>query len=125
MSDAQGRPGRAQRWDARAPQADVTRVRQWAQERVPDKVHDQVRLDVETQGPTITIVERRPPQPGLGSEWTRRRIAQLRYDPSAELWTLCHSDAYQRWHVTDLPPTPDVRVLIDEMERDPDGVFWA
>lgn len=126
MSDPQRPPGRRSRaWHARVPEADLAQVRQWAGARIPVEMADQARLDVEVHGPTITIVERRPPsQPQLGPEWSRQRIAQLRYDPDSSRWTLCHSDPQQRWHLCDLAPEPDVGVLIDEMERDPDGLFW-
>lgn len=125
MSDAQGRP-RSPGRNARMPESDSARVRQWARGRVPEEMLDQVRVEAEVHGPTITIVERRPPSgSGLGPEWTRQRIAQLRYDPESSLWTLCHSDRNQRWHVYDLPLSPDVQALIDEIDRDPTGIFWG
>jgi hypothetical protein len=101
-------------------------VRKWARGRVPDALADEMRVEVEAHGTTITVVERRPPShPGLGPDWTRQRIAQLRFDPGASVWTLWHSDSHQRWHPYDLPAQSDVQVLLDEMDGDPVAVFWG
>jgi hypothetical protein len=70
--------------------------------------HDRRKL-VLTKG-AATIVERRAP-------W--------REDFGPE-WTLYWSDRNGRWHLYDLiDPTDDVRVLLNEVDRDPTCIFWG
>ncbi len=61
-----------------------------------------------------------------GPEWTSRGVARLRYTTKVGLWTLYWSDRNGRWHRYDLiEPAPDVRVLLDEVDRDPTCIFWG
>jgi hypothetical protein len=40
------------------------------------------------------------------------------------VWTLYWSDHNVRWHRYDLvDPKPDIGVLLDEIDRDPTGIF--
>src|SRR6266511_5341653 len=71
---------------ARPPETDVARVRRYCQRRVPPHARDQVRLETVVRGSAITIIERRAPwRDDFGPEWSRLKVAQLRYDPGA--WT--------------------------------------
>jgi Protein of unknown function (DUF3024) len=75
----------------------------------------------------VTIVERRAPwREDYGPEWTSRGVARLRYTAKSGVWTLYWSDRNARWHRYDLiEPTPDIRVLLDEVDRDPTCIFWG
>jgi hypothetical protein len=69
------------------PETDLVRVRRWCEQRIPAHAHHQVRLEHQTHGHTVTIVERRAPwKPGYCPEWTSRPVAQLR--DSANGWRL-------------------------------------
>lgn len=88
---------------------------------------DQVKVDlVESRG-AVTIVERRPPwREDYGPEWTEQGIARFRYVAKDKLWTLYWRDRNQRWHKYDLvPPSADILKLLDEVDRDPTGIFWG
>jgi len=68
------------------PELDVARVRRWCDERVPDAVRDQVRVECEVAPRYLTIVECRPPwREDMGTEWTRFPIARLRYSKQPQL----------------------------------------
>jgi hypothetical protein len=56
--------------------------------RIPVDLRDRVRLEASRRGNAITIAGRRPPwDPDFGPEWTTAHVAQLRLDPSSQLWT--------------------------------------
>ena len=41
-------------------------------------------------------------------------------------WTLCCRDQHGKWHAYDpLPPTPDFRKVLREIQADPTGIFWG
>jgi hypothetical protein len=59
---------------SRIPDGAVERVQRWADQRIPDHVRDQIRIEFDATDRTITIRECRPPwHPDMGDEWTRFR----------------------------------------------------
>jgi len=95
--------------------------------RIPDHVSDQLRLEYSARGDAITIFECRPPwREGLGSAWTRRKIAQLRYDRATATWSLHWADSNGRWLAYEPAQTVgDVGPLLAEIGADPYGCFWG
>lgn len=67
-----------------------------------------------------------PWRKGYGPEWSRG-VARLRYTAGGRLWTLYSSDRNGRWHryYSPVGSTPDIHVLLDEIDRDPTCIFWA
>lgn len=112
---------------SRLPDLDVARVGRWCDERVPDHVRDQVRVECDVGPGHVTIVERRPPRDEKASgEWTRFPIARLRYTKADNSWTLYWRDRNLRFHIYDrCPPSRRVDDLLDEIERDPTAIFWG
>src|SRR5436309_7479802 len=110
---------------SRPPEIDITRVRHHCQRRVPSHARDQVRLETVVRGSAITIIERRTPwRDDVGPEWSRRKVAQLRYDHGT--WTLHSADRNGRWlSYPDLAPSPRLDDLLAEIDRDPAGAFWG
>lgn len=102
-------------------------VRTYCEQRIPPHIRDQIRLETATRGRTVTILERRPPwRPDWGPEWSSSKVAQLRYETGAGTWTLHWSDRNGRWHLYNLvEPSPDVEPLLEEIDRDPTGIFWG
>ncbi|MFL5888168.1 MAG: DUF3024 domain-containing protein [Solirubrobacteraceae bacterium] len=83
--------------------------------RIPPELRDQVRLVCSRHGNSITIAERRPPwNPELmGTEWTGVQVAQLRFDPGPELWSLYCRDSSERWWLyDDVGPSEGVDLLL-------------
>ena len=106
----------------------IAAVEVYCESRIPEDLRDEIRLDVSRRGRSITISEARPPwdPDRMGLEWTRVRVAQLRYDPSSATWTLYCSDSGGRWWLYDgIGSTPSVDPLLAEIERDPTGIFWG
>jgi len=55
-----------------------------------------------------------------------RRRASALHGAKSSVWTLYWSDRNARWHRYDLiGPAPDIRVLLDEVDRDPTCIFWG
>jgi hypothetical protein len=109
------------------PELDVARVRRWCDERVPDAVRDQVRVECEVAPRYLTIVECRPPwREDMGTEWTRFPIARLRYSKGSRSWALCWRDRNLRFQVYDrVAPSSGVEELLQEIGRDPTAIFWG
>ena len=102
-------------------------MRRWCAERVPEHACHQVRVECEVDRSYLTIVERRAPwRADFGPEWTRLPIARLRYTKASKKWTLYWRDRNLRFHRYDrIEPSADVAALIDEIDRDPTGIFWG
>jgi len=109
------------------PPVDIAAIRSYCEQRVPPHALDQVRVEANVDGNTVTIIERRAPwRPDFGPEWTAGPVARLRYVHKYRHWTLFWRDRNQRWHHYDLiEPAVDVTLLLDEIERDPTGIFWG
>lgn len=105
----------------------LAHVALFCENRVPDEVGDEIRLGHAVRGNAITIFECRPPwREGIGADWTRSKIAQLRYDPRAGGWSLHWADHKGRWLPYDrVGPAKDVGPLLAEIGSDPYGAFWG
>ena len=79
------------------------------------------------RGDSVTLIERRPRFRGMpGENWTRMRIAQVRFDPNAATWGLFWADRNERWHrYEDVGPTASLGPLLEEIDQDSIGVFWG
>jgi hypothetical protein len=103
------------------------RLGEFFRHRIPSHARDEVRLEYEVHGDSITLTERRPIFRALpDEEWSKLRIAQLRFDPKATTWALYSADRNERWHrYDDLGPTLSLDALLDEIDRGPTGIFWG
>jgi Protein of unknown function (DUF3024) len=112
---------------SRLPELDVQRVRRWCAQRVPGQLRDQVRVECDTGAGHLTIVECRPPwRKDMGPEWTRFPIARLRYTKATKRWSLYWCGRNLRFHRYDqLPPSPHIDHLLQEIDRDPTAIFWG
>ena len=81
------------------PELDIASVRRWCEQRVPEQIRNQVRVECDIGPGQLTIVECRPPwREGTGPEWTRFPIARLRYTQATRMWTLYWRDRNLRFH---------------------------
>ena len=105
----------------------VATVRRYCQQHIPPELRDQIRLDVETRGQTVTIFECRPPwREAAGSEWSKMKTAQFRFDPDDSTWTLYWADRNGRWLLyDDTPPARDIGDLLRAVDEDRWGCFWG
>jgi hypothetical protein len=93
--------------------------------RVPARFRDEIRMSVEVRENNVTLSEDRPVwrMPG---EWSHRKIAQFRYDPQSERWTLYWSNRHGRPLLyEDKRPATDIATLIREVDADPIGAFFG
>ena len=109
------------------PETAVRAVEAYCAGRVPSHARADVRVEHEIRGTSITLIEARPPwRQDLGPEWTKMKVAQLRFDRSSGVWSLFARDRNERWMDYDfVDPSPDVVDLLMEIERDPTGIFWG
>jgi len=93
--------------------------------RVPAHLHDQIRLDFQFRGDSVTLYEERPAYFNP-RQWVKTVVAQFRYSSSSNTWTLYCADRNSRWHkYMDTEATPDFHSLLDEINEDPTGIFWG
>ena len=109
------------------PEGALDEIQRWVDRRVSEHARDQVRLEVDVTDRTVTILECRPPwRPEYGPGWSRFPIARLRYTKSHNRWSLYWRDRNLKFHEYDLAdPTPDIRELLHEIDRDPTSIFWG
>lgn len=89
-------------------------------------MRDQLVWEVETRGRAITIDERRPPwrPDDKDKSWTKREIAQFRYDFEQFTWTLYWADRNGTWlNVSDVSPAGDVDPLLGIVDENRTGAF--
>jgi hypothetical protein len=113
--------------EAGLAELDVARVRRWCQQRVPDHVRSQLKVEYDVAPRHLTIVECRPPwREDPGAEWTRVPIARLRYTKAARQWSLYWCDRHLRFHLYGrITPSPRIDDLLHEIDRDPTAIFWG
>lgn len=77
------------------------------------------------RGNSVTLLESRPNfrNPKESAEIP---IAQFRYDPDRNIWSLYSADRKNRWHFYEnIEPTPNLSELLAAVDKDPTGVFWG
>ncbi|MBT8226113.1 MAG: DUF3024 domain-containing protein [Dactylosporangium sp.] len=68
----------------------------------------------------------RPYRSGRSASRHRLPIARLTYTKTRRTWQLYYRDRNLRFHRYDqVPPTATIADLLDEIERDPTGIFWG
>jgi hypothetical protein len=112
------------------PELDVVRIRRFVGRRnelIPPSARAEVRIEVDVDDRSATILECRPPwRPGPDEEWARFPIARLRYTKSRREWALYWRDRNLKFHRYDgVAPSPTVESLLEEISRDPTNIFWG
>ncbi len=109
------------------PETALATVRRYCAHKVPHEYRHELLVECAARGRSITIYDCRPPwDPQLGGEWSRRPVAQLRFDPADYHWTLFCADRHSRWHNYSLiDPTPRIADLLNEIDADRTGIFWG
>ena len=99
------------------------KLNDFCKKRVPENLHDKIKLSYKIRGNNVTIIESRPyfKDP---SKWSHMNIAQLRFNSESEDWTLYFSDRNDRWHIYyDLDPSKNIEDLLKEIDEDPTYIF--
>lgn len=97
----------------------------FCQERIPNHQRSQVRPSYKVSGFEVKIIESRPVTPN-NALWIDAPVAKLVYDPDTLLWLLYWLRGPGKWQkYTGLEPTNSLHVVVDEIAKDPDYVFWG
>jgi hypothetical protein len=108
------------------PPADLAKIRHYADQVVPRDFQDQIKMEVDVRGKTVTIVECRPPwREDADSEWTRMGVARMKFDTGSAKWTLYWPDSNGRWHIFDLISPSSISKILKEIELDQTNIFWG
>jgi hypothetical protein len=100
-------------------------LRNFCDKRVPEHARNEIRLSFSVRGNSVLLSEERQ-RWNNPSEWLTMRIAQFRFDPETSKWSLHCRDRNERWHgYKVIRPTKDFSVLLEEVDRDPTGIFWG
>lgn len=108
------------------PELLLRQIDRWCSRCVPKHARTQLRVETKRRGRSVTVVERRAPQEPDGERgWSERRVAQLRYGADGR-WELFSFDRSSKWRmVHDAPDAWSPVPLLEEIDRDPHGVFWS
>jgi hypothetical protein len=88
-------------------------------------VRAKLRVDFRFDGPAVVLFEhrRRLLEPG---EWGEEPVAKFRYVGSRRVWRLFCMHRDWKWHRYELlPESASLAALVDEVRRDPSGIFWG
>jgi hypothetical protein len=97
----------------------------YCEKKIPDKAKDKIRLITRFRGNSVTLVESRPyhRDPAV---WTKTVVAQFRFNPTDDIWTLYCADRNGRWHLYEYTePSMNLDDLLKEIDDDPTGIFWG
>jgi hypothetical protein len=88
-------------------------------------VRAKVRVDYRFDGPAVVLFESRP-RLFNPAEWGEEPVAKFRYVASRQLWRLFCMHRDWKWHrYALLPESGSLAELVDEVRRDPSGIFWG
>jgi hypothetical protein len=97
----------------------------WLERRVPIMVRDQLVVQYRVKRHDVLLFEKRPHRQ-RADEWIESPVAKFRFNRRRGLWTLLWRDRNLEWHIYDLlDPVANLGVLVDEVDRDPTGIFWG
>ena len=106
------------------PEIDVEKVKRYCLAKIPERLHNEVRIATSIRGKSISIHECRPiwrGRPGSGPR--RRRPAPLRGRRNLDALL---RDRNSKWFLYfDLDSHQPVDVILKEIEADPTGIFWG
>jgi hypothetical protein len=92
---------------------------------VPAHIRDKLLIGYKIRGNSVTLFEGRPVYFDK-SKWTQSVVAQFRYSPIDQKWTLYCADRNSRWHkYSRTKPSKIFELLLNEVEADPTGIFWG
>ena len=97
----------------------------FCEERIPDRVKDQIKMDYNIRGNYVTLIEKRRHYKNP-NEWTEQKIAQFRFNTENNKWSLYwwrHTEKWQKYE--EVQPSNDLQELVNEVDEDPVALFWG
>ena len=97
----------------------------YCESRVPQRLHDRVRIEYRIRGNSVTLLERHSMKDREGvSVWSSNTVAQLRYEGGK--WAIYWSDRNDKWHAYHfVEPAEDLTTAFMLIDDDQTGVFWG
>jgi hypothetical protein len=97
----------------------------FCERRIPEHLKSQIKVFYTVRGNEVKIIESRPT---LRSShlWAETPIARLQYNPQTLEWQLYCMRASGKWQkYSEREPAGRLQSLIDEIAKDPNGIFWG
>lgn len=89
------------------------------------RIKAQVRREFRVEGTAIVLSESRL-RFDRPAEWLEHPVAKFRYVKSRRVWELYCVFRDLKWHLYEpLPEAPALAPLVEEVRRDPTGIFWG
>ena len=101
------------------------KLSEYCENKVPEHAKSRLRLKYKIRVNSVTLFEERPDYIDKNI-WIDIKVAQFRYNPADNRWTLYYPDRNNKWNeYYDLDPDPDFNELLQEVEEDPTCIFWG
>ena len=101
------------------------KLARYCERKIPRRLRDKIRVHYKVRGNSITLIESRPYW-NDPTKWSELKVAQFRFEPGNRTWTLYCADRNDRWHpYLEVPSTPNLDDLLEEVDQDPTGIFWG
>jgi hypothetical protein len=93
--------------------------------RVLPAARSQMRVGYRIAGNAVVLYEERPAF-HAPHEWHAMDVAKFTHVGTRREWRLYCQHRDRRWHAYEaLPAAPSLAVLLEEVDRDPTGIFWG
>ncbi len=101
------------------------KLTKYCEQKIPSNLREQIKIHYKVRGNSVTLFESRPYWHDP-SKWSELKVAQFRFDPKDNTWTLYYADRNDKWHIyIDAPSSGKLDDLLEEVEEDPTGIFWG
>ncbi|PIQ97857.1 MAG: hypothetical protein COV67_01985 [Nitrospinae bacterium CG11_big_fil_rev_8_21_14_0_20_56_8] len=102
------------------------KVGEYCDHKIPAHLRDKITVTYEIRGNSVTLFENRAPWREEMTEWTKSKVAQMRYDEKKATWNLFCRDRNGKWHpYGSLSPTKNLDRVLEEINDDPTCIFWG
>ncbi len=106
-------------------QVRVTRALRSFCDKVPSEIRDRLTHDFRIAGSDVELFERRPHYRER-ERYVEHIVAKFRYTSTHRSWTLFWADRNGRWHrYENFVDRRNFLDLLQEVEKDPTGIFWG
>lgn len=88
-------------------------------------IRSQLQIGVRLEGQSAVLFEMRPAfrKPG---EWLEEPVAKFTHVKKSKKWRLLCMLRDLKWHTYEpLPEAPELAPLVEEVHKDPTGIFWG
>ncbi|MFD2115215.1 DUF3024 domain-containing protein [Paenibacillus yanchengensis] len=94
----------------------------YTENKIPEHIRNQVRMNYKMRGNNVTLVEERPAF--RSDEWVEINIAQFRLTEG--MWNVYWNDSKGKWHyVEEIEPAEDFEQQLKKVDQNNTGIFWG